>query len=233
MNFYLTIPNIVISTLNGSITMSLNTLFPTPDEQKTATTIIGLISLFSAILITLNQYIKSQQMAEAHNAASLTYSKLYRTIMNELSLRRDQRTNGLDFLKYVRGEIDRLESSDPHILPFAIQQFNIKFHSSHIEKPELTGDLDPLEINTETESTESTQPITIKDTPQLPDPEPSPNVLSTFSAITRLLNPFPTKVDTAPIETTNPLTTVKDTTPVVVDMGTTPIEKDELGYVKL
>jgi len=147
LNFLFTIPNVVISTVNGSITMSLNTLFPGADQQKVATTVIGLISILSAVLITMNQYLKSQQMAEAHHAAGLSYSKLYRSIMNELALRRDQRTNGLEFLKHVRADIDRLEDTAPSVLPFIIKRFNRVFSLRDIEKPEITGDLDPVEIN--------------------------------------------------------------------------------------
>ena len=149
LNFYFTIPNVIISTLNGSFTMSLNSLFPDPDTQKVATTIIGLISIFSAVLITMNQYVKSQQMMEAHRAAALAYGKLYRMIMNELSIPRDQRSNGFDFLKIVKVEIDRLENTSPNIIPSVILKFNIQFASVNIEKPEIAGDLDPVEINHE------------------------------------------------------------------------------------
>jgi hypothetical protein len=149
LNFYFTIPNVVISTLNGSFTMSLTSLFPDPATQKSATTIIGLISIFSAVLITMNQYVKSQQMMEANRAASLSYGKLYRIIMNELALRRDQRTNGLEFLKLVRMEIDRLENTAPSIPPFIIKKFSIQFAERNIEKPEIAGDLDPININTQ------------------------------------------------------------------------------------
>jgi len=149
LNFYFTIPNVVISTLNGSFTMSLTSLFPDVGAQKSATTIIGLISIFSAVLITMNQYVKSQQMMEAHRAASISYGKLYRIIMNELALRRDQRTNGLEFLKMVRVEIDRLENTAPTIPPFIIKKFNLQFAETDIEKPEIAGDLDPININTQ------------------------------------------------------------------------------------
>ncbi len=147
LNFYFTIPNVVISTLNGSFTMSLNALFPDPDSQKVAQTIIGLVSIFSAILITLNQYVKSQQMAEAHRAAGLAYGKMYRNITNELSLRRDQRTNGFEFMKLIRAEQDRLESTAPIILQPIIRKFNDVFKDRNIEKPEIAGDLDETEIN--------------------------------------------------------------------------------------
>lgn len=150
MNFYLTIPNVIISTLNGSFTMSLNSLFPEASEQKVATTIIGLISIFSAVLITMNQYLKSQQMMEAHRASGLAYGKLHRVISNELAMRRDQRTNAFEFLKYVRNEQDRLENISPSILPSIITKFNREFANRDIEKPEIAGDLDQVAINRET-----------------------------------------------------------------------------------
>ncbi len=147
LNFWLTIPNVIISTLNGSFTMSLTSLFPDAESQKAATTIIGLVSIFSAVLITMNQYVKSQQMMEAHRAAGLAYGKLHRIIMNELALRRDQRQNALEFLKLVRTEQDRLENSSPSILPSVIKRFNIQFADRDIEKPEIAGDLDEVTIN--------------------------------------------------------------------------------------
>ena len=147
LNFYFTIPNIIISTLNGSFTMSLSALLPDPNSQRIATFVIGLVSIFSAVLITLNQYMKSQEMTEAHRAAAVAYSKLSRIIMNELSLRREQRTNGLEFLKYVRAEVDRLENTAPAIIHNIIYRFNLTFADKNIEKPEITGDLDEVEIN--------------------------------------------------------------------------------------
>lgn len=149
LNFYFTIPNVIISTLNGSFTMSLNSLFPDPASQRGATTVIGLISILSAVLITMNQYVKSQQMMESHRTAALSYGKLYRIIMNELALRRDQRTNGLDFLKVVRVEIDRLENTAPNIPEFIIKKFVILFADKEIEKPEIAGDLDEINVNTQ------------------------------------------------------------------------------------
>lgn len=150
MNFYLTIPNVIISTLNGSFTMSLNSLFPDPGSQKYATTIIGLVSILCAILITMNQYLKSQQMMESHRAAGLAYGKLHRAISNELAMIRDQRTNAFEFMKFVRTEQDRLENISPSILPNIIKQFNRQFADREIEKPEIAGDLDAVNINKET-----------------------------------------------------------------------------------
>lgn len=147
VNFYLTIPNVVITTVNGSITMSLNSLFPDPASQKAALTVIGLIAIFSGILTTINQYLKSAQISEAHRTSAIAYGKLHRIIMNELSLRRDQRPNSMEFLKVIRNEQDRLENSAPTILPRIIMKFNAQFANRAIEKPEITGDLDEVNIN--------------------------------------------------------------------------------------
>jgi len=147
MNFYLTIPNIVLSAVNGGFTMSLRSVFPDVPTQHVATIIIGLISIFSAVLTTLNQYIKSQQMMETHRAASISYGKLNRNINNELALRRDQRTNALEFLKTVRIEQDRLEMTAPSILPKIIKKFNVEFANRDLEKPEIAGDLDQTNVN--------------------------------------------------------------------------------------
>jgi hypothetical protein len=149
MNFYFTIPNVIISTLNGSFTMSLTSLFPDPGSQKYATTVIGLISILSAVLITMNQYVKSQQMMEAHRSAGLAYSKLHRMISNELAMRRDQRSNAFEFTKIVRAEQDRLENMSPSIIPSIITKFNRVFANRNIEKPEIAGDLDEVFINTD------------------------------------------------------------------------------------
>jgi hypothetical protein len=129
--------------------MSLTSLFPDPGAQKYATTVIGLISILSAVLITMNQYVKSQQMMESHRAAGLAYGKLHRMICNELAVRRDQRSNALEFLKVVKAEQDRLESTSPNILPSVIMMFNRQFIDRNIEKPEIAGDLDATEVNTD------------------------------------------------------------------------------------
>jgi hypothetical protein len=74
-------------------------------------------------------------------------------------MRRDQRSNGLDFLKLVRTEIDRLENTAPSILPYIILKFNTQFANREIEKPEITGDLDIVQINKELKQTKSSNAI--------------------------------------------------------------------------
>jgi hypothetical protein len=53
----------------------------------------------------------------------------------------------MDFLKAVRTEQDRLENSSPTILAKVIKKFNLIFANRNIEKPEITGDLDEVNVN--------------------------------------------------------------------------------------
>jgi hypothetical protein len=93
---------------------------------------------------------KTSSLAEAHRAAALAYGKLYRLILTELSLRRDQRTDAKPFLKMVRAEQDRLQDMSPTISACIISQFNATFKSNVLlEKPEITGDLDHIVISME------------------------------------------------------------------------------------
>jgi len=146
-NFYLTIPSIILSAITGSVTIGLNSLFPSPQNQGVATTVLGAITIGSGVLTTVNQYMKSASLAEGHRAASLAYGKLYRLILTELSMRRDHRQNSVAFLKMVRTEQDRLQEMGPSISPRIIDRFNVLFKDNKLlERPEITGDMDHIVV---------------------------------------------------------------------------------------
>jgi len=149
-NVCLTIPSIVLSAITGSVTIGLSSLFPAGD-QIVATTVLGAVTIGSGILTTINQYMKTSSLAEAHRAAALAYGKLYRLIHTELSLQREQRTDVKPFLKMVRNEQDRLQDMSPTISACIIAQFNTAFKgNTTLEKPEITGDLDHIVVSMET-----------------------------------------------------------------------------------
>jgi hypothetical protein len=146
-NFYLTIPSIVMTALSGSATIGLTSIF-SPDNQQLASIGIGLITLGCGALISVNQFMKTSQFAEAHRSAAIAYGKLHRIVSSELSLRRDQRMNAQDFLKIVRTEQDRLQEISPVIVNSIIKEFRKEFaHNTELEKPEIAGDLDHVQVN--------------------------------------------------------------------------------------
>jgi hypothetical protein len=90
---------------------------------------------------------KSAQLVEAHRTAALAYGKLYRVILTELSMHRSSRGNPFTFLKMIRSEQDRLQETSPTVLPHIIAAFNARFkENTHLQRPEITGDLDHIVI---------------------------------------------------------------------------------------
>ena len=143
-NFYLTIPSIAVTAIAGSLTIGLDSLVPA-GYQTYATTVLGGLTICTGVLTTLNQYMKSAQLVEAHKMAALSYGKLYRLILTELSLHRSSRGNPQEFLKMVRTDQDRLQETSPTVLPHIIELFKSTFKgNTQLQKPEITGDLDHI-----------------------------------------------------------------------------------------
>jgi len=145
-NFWLSVPSVTMTALAGATTIGLTQL--TPVAQTYVTIIVGITTIATGVLTSVNQLIKAPQSSEGHRIASIAYGKLYRVISNELALRRDQRTNAQDFLKVIRVEQDRLEESCPVIHSNIIRRFNKKVESNAtLEKPEIVGELDHIHVN--------------------------------------------------------------------------------------
>ena len=145
-NFWLSIPSVTLTSLAGATTIGLTQLNPT--AQTYITIVVGIVTISTGVLTSINQLIKAPQCSEGHRIASIAYGKLYRVISNELALRRDQRTNAQEFLKVIRVEQDRLEESCPVIHSNIIRRFNEKVESNvTLEKPEIVGELDHIHVN--------------------------------------------------------------------------------------
>jgi hypothetical protein len=146
-NFYLTIPSVIISTLAGSATIAAPSML-SEQNQKTAGVVVGIFTLTCGVLTSVNQYMKTSQCSEAHRQAAIAYGKLHRVISSELALRRDQRTNAMDFIKVIRSEQDRLQETTPNILDSVIGHFREHFKDvTDVDKPEIVGDLDHVRVN--------------------------------------------------------------------------------------
>ena len=133
-----TLPIIIISTITGTANFAQETF---PDSIREYVPLgIGGLNLFAAILTTVLQFLKVNELMEAHRVASISYGKLARDIKLELSLPRSERHHhGDNMITRCSGEYDRLiEQSPPvpkEILKFFEKQFK---NSSDFEKPEIT-----------------------------------------------------------------------------------------------
>jgi hypothetical protein len=183
-NFWLSVPSVTLTALAGATTIGLTQLNPL--AQTYVTIIVGVTTIATGVLTSVNQLLKAPQSSEGHRIASIAYGKLYRVISNELALRRDQRTNAQEFLKVIRVEQDRLEESCPVIHSNVIRRFNKKVESNvTLEKPEIVGELDHIHVNM------SSKPPPPGIARQVSEPPASPQMKKRGLPHNPLTNPIP------------------------------------------
>jgi hypothetical protein len=141
----ITLPSIVMATLAGSASIGTNSLFV---KTEIANVVIGVITLSVGLLTTVSNYFGWAKRSESHRIADITYKKVYKFILIELSLPRSERMSAKDMLKTVRDETRRLEEMSPQVPDTVIKDFKKRFGDStpEVTKPEITNGLDPIYV---------------------------------------------------------------------------------------
>lgn len=136
VNYRFTIPIIIFSTVTGTLSMSLNSLF-SEDQVKTGQVIIGGVNIFIGILSTLQNFFRYAQQSEANLAATRDWAKLHRNIKIELSIERQSRKTASEFVRSARQEYERLLNSRPVIPSNILMDFKKQYRYSDVIKPEV------------------------------------------------------------------------------------------------
>ena len=117
-----TLPVIVLSTITGTANFAQST-FPT-DWQEYVPAAIGALNLIAAIMTTISQFLKVNELQESHRVSSIQYGKLSRSIRLELMLPSDERhKGGSALIDSARGEYDRLIEQSPPIPRSVLNDF--------------------------------------------------------------------------------------------------------------
>lgn len=151
-NLY-TIPVIVISTLTGTANFALERV---PQEYQGYCQIaIGTLNIVAGIITTISQFLKINELSEAHRVSSMSWDKFYRNIRVELIKAPEERTDVNYLIKSCKDEYGRLIEISPNIddkivnmfmKTFKLNKSNTKVSNQNslksISKPEI---LDSLE----------------------------------------------------------------------------------------
>lgn len=150
VNDYMSYPSIVISSITGVGGFAvLNPAGSDDVESSTKNKILivqyvfAFLNVVGGILTSLSKFSQSAQLAEAHSAMCVQYSKFYRNIDMELSLDPEHRQDVIEFVNACRQEYDRLLDDAPDIPANAIIQFNIEFPTKD-NKPDVCNGLSIL-----------------------------------------------------------------------------------------
>jgi len=135
VNYRFTIPIIVLSTITGTLSMSIDSLVGETDV-KTGQVIIGGVNIFIGILSTLQNFFRYAQQSEMNLTATRDWAKLHRNIKIELSIERAYRKPAAEFVRSARQEYERLLNARPVIPSNILEDFKRQYRHSDIIKPE-------------------------------------------------------------------------------------------------
>jgi hypothetical protein len=131
MNF--TLPIIVISTVTGTANFA-QSIFP-PAWVSYVPLVIGAFNLIAAIMTTVLQFLKVNELMESHRVTSIQYGKLARNIRLELAMPLTERKHdGYNMVEICRAEYDRLIEQSPAVPKGILATFedDIKSSSSSV-----------------------------------------------------------------------------------------------------
>jgi hypothetical protein len=131
MSMRFTLPIIIISTVTGTANFAQETF---PESWKSlAPAVIGTANLLSAILTTILQFLKVNELMESHRVSSIQFGKLSRIIRLQLTLPIYERNqDGAEFVDYSWNEYDRLIEQSPSIPRKIIKNFHSDFPESNV-----------------------------------------------------------------------------------------------------
>ena len=146
-NMRFTLPIIVISTVTGTANFAQETF---PESIRSYVPLgIGAFNLVAAIMTTVLQFLKANELMEAHRVASIGYGKLARSIKLELQLPIYERTqDGMAMVSTCRAEYDRLVEQSPPPPEQAIKAFDMNFpqgKTGGFARPEIS-DIEEIEL---------------------------------------------------------------------------------------
>jgi hypothetical protein len=140
---YIDLPVIIGSGVIAFLNAGSSSLF---EDPKISSVALGVGSLFMGILNSFGTYFGWSKRAEGHRISAIHYAKLYRFISVELSLPRAERMPPNSLLKYVKDQYDRLAEISPMVPDIVISQFQSKFKSEKVSKPEEANGLHKIDI---------------------------------------------------------------------------------------
>lgn len=135
---WINIPVIVLSSLVGF----LSTIDMFSDQNY----MIGGLSIFIAIIKTLDSYFSWTQRSENHRMMGLAYIKISKFIQIQLSLERRFRIRAEDMLKMIQNDLQNLRESENVIDDDIIASFNLQYKDETSAKPAICNGLSKIEI---------------------------------------------------------------------------------------
>jgi hypothetical protein len=139
------LPVIILSTVNGFLSGSSQTIFTNVQVSSIA---LGIVSLFTGVLSTLGSYFSWAKRTEAHRISAIQYQKISKFLTIELTLPKGERVAAKDILKITREQIERLMEISPAIPENILKKYRDRFKDiTDVAHPEVIQGLKKVVIN--------------------------------------------------------------------------------------
>ena len=139
------LPVIILSTVNGFLSGSSQTIFTNPQVSSIA---LGVVSLFTGVLSTIGSYFAWAKRTEAHRISAIQYQKISKFLTIELSLPKVERVAAKDILKITREQVERLMEISPAVPEFILNKYKLRFKEiTDVSHPEIVQGLKKVMIN--------------------------------------------------------------------------------------
>jgi len=139
------LPVIILSTVNGFLSGSSQSIFTNPQVSSIA---LGVVSLFTGVLSTVGSYFAWAKRTEAHRISAIQYQKISKFLTIELSLPKVERIAAKDILKITREQVERLMEISPAVPEFILNKYKLRFKGiTDVSHPEIVQGLKKVMIN--------------------------------------------------------------------------------------
>jgi hypothetical protein len=139
LHIIFTIPVIFIATITGVANFAQERV--PIDYQFYYTIGVGSFNILAGFISTVAQFLKINELNEAHRVSAISWAKLHRNIKIELIKNPKDREPIEIYLKNIKEQYDLLVEISPRISQKEIKEFNKKFKDVKIVKPEICGSL--------------------------------------------------------------------------------------------
>lgn len=140
---WFSIPVIIISTLTGTANFAQDRV--PVNYASLFVMAVGSLNLIAGIISTIQQFLKINELNEAHRVSSIAWDKFYRNIKIELAKNPKERILVGQMIKMCKEEFDRLMETSPVIQNDIINNFTETFKNTKtfiaIKKPEICDEL--------------------------------------------------------------------------------------------
>lgn len=111
---------------------------------------LGSLSIFIAILKTIDNFFDFTKRCETHRMTALNYIKISKWIQIQLSLERNCRVTAGDLFTIINNDLQNIRDAEPPIPKQTINEFNKQYGDEPTSKPAITNGLTKIKINTRT-----------------------------------------------------------------------------------